>query len=146
MRCGTGSIFHKLWQGNGRRDTVVMGVLMGVQFLLAAVALVIALAAPRASACWPSTLLMVLSAPIPLAMLSNLHWNTDRVYNSPLCRHLFLAAASYCCLVIPFGAAFNMDYTMAREEARRYTMVGLMVVEMVVSLAWVYPLVLLKRR
>lgn len=79
-------------------------------------------------------------------MLSNLHWNRDKPYNTPICRRLFLIAASYNCLVIPFGAAFAMNYTLVWEETGKYTMLGLNAASMVMSLVWVYPIVLLRMK
>ena len=142
----TKNIFNWLWKGDNKKDAITIGILMGIQFILALLAMILALTVPDGSSCWPSTLMMILSTPISFAMLSNLRWNTGKVYNAPLCHWLFFAATSYNCFVIPFGAAFNMGYSWALVDAGRATMTGLMVVEMVMSFVWVYPLVLLKKK
>ena len=142
----TKNIFNWLWKGDNKRELIVICVLMSTQFVLALLAMVLALTVPNSSSCWPSTLLMIPSTLIPIAMLSNLRWNPAKVYNTPLCYWLFFAATSYNCFVIPFGAAFNMGYSWALVDAGRATMTGLMVVEMVMSFVWVYPLVLLKKK
>lgn len=142
----TKNIFNWLWKDDGMREIIIIGVLMGTQFVLALLAMILALTVSDASSCWPSTLLMIQSTLIPISMLSNLRWNTAKVYNTPLCHWLFFAVTSYNCLVIPFGAAFNMGYSWALVDAGRATMTGLMVVEMVMSFVWVYPLVLQKRK